>query len=60
MNIKKVYYEKNKEKIRIINKEKYNQNKFKIPCNICNLQISKVYYSKHLKTSKHIYNFNKQ
>ena len=43
----KIYREKNKEKISAQNKEK-------ITCEICNTEITKCNYSKHIKTNKHL------
>ena len=43
----KIYREQNKEKISAQNKEK-------IICEICNTEITKCNYSKHIKTNKHL------
>jgi len=43
------------------NKEYYEKNKLrKTQCDICQVEIRSIYYKRHLKTAKHIYNFNKQ
>ena len=47
---KKLYRERNKEKIKELNKQ-WRENKFKCPCGSC---VSRQHKAEHLRTKKHL------
>lgn len=65
---KKEYYKQNEEQLKHKQKQYYQENFEKIKeyrkqtklCEVCNCQITKSHFSRHLEAKKHINNLNKQ